>query len=83
MEEKTPIEQKTPKAPIISVRRIGRIARILDELFAKVIAGIGWLIGKISQKLRTTLHAGYWRNYAFFLFIALILLVIIAIAVRK
>jgi hypothetical protein len=77
------MEEKTPKPPLISVKRIGRIARILDELFAKVVAGFGWFVGKIGQKLRTTLHAGYWRNYAFFLFIALILLVILAIVVRK
>lgn len=77
------MQNETPKPPIISVKRLGRIARLLDELFAKAVAGIGWLIGKISKKLRTTLHAGYWRNYALFLFIALILLVILAIAVRR
>ena len=75
--------EEEPKPPLISVRRLGRIARLLDELFAKVIAGFGLLIGKISQKLRTGLHTGYWRNYALFLFIGLILLVVIAIAVRK
>lgn len=75
--------QNEPKPPLISVKRLGRIARMLDELFAKLIAGIGWVIGRMSQKLRTTLHAGYWRNYALFLFIGLILLVIVAIVARK
>lgn len=77
------MKEETPKPPLISVKRLGRIARILDELFAKVVAGIALVIGKISSKLRTTLHAGYWRNYALFLFVGLILLVIIAILVRR
>ena len=71
------------KPPLISVRRLGRLARLLDELFAISITGIGLLISRISHKLRTSLHAGLWRNYALFLFFALILLVILAIAVRK
>jgi len=77
------MKDESPKPPIISVKRLGRIARILDELFAKAVGGIGLLIGKAGGKLKTTLHAGYWRNYAFLLFIALIVLVIVALIARK
>ena len=73
------------KAPLISVKTVGRLVRTFDE---KVVDGLintslVGLLGKVSEKIRATLHAGYLRNYTFIVFIALVVLAIIALWLRK
>ena len=77
--------RRREKAPLISVKTVGRLLRLFDE---KAVDGfinrkvVGYF-GKASEKVRETLHAGYLRNYTFVVLIGLLLLAIIALFLRK
>ena len=73
------------RGPLISVNTIGRLLRWFEE---KVVDGffhrrlVSWF-GGLTEKVRETLHAGYLRNYTIVIFVALLLLTIIALFLRK
>lgn len=75
----------TEREPLISVKTVGRLLRSFDE---KVIDGffnrtlISWFAA-LSKRVRETLHAGHLRNYTLVTFVALLLLTLVALFLRK
>lgn len=73
------------RGPLISVKTVGRLLRSFDE---KVVDGffnrrlVGWF-GSLSERVRETLHAGHLRNYTLVTFVALLVLTIVALFLRK
>lgn len=59
--------------PRVSVKTVGGAAKRFDEQMTKgLAAGVGGAFQFFSNRLRRALQSGYWQNYAFLVFAALI-----------
>jgi hypothetical protein len=59
--------------PRVSVKTVGGAAKRFDEGLTKgLAAGVGGMFRLFSNRLRRALQSGYWQNYAFVVFAALI-----------